>query len=550
MPTLFKFLLLSLFFCASTLFGAALSYQELKTKPKSIAKDYYIYRFLIESNASKEEIGDLYTQVSRLNSNLKNQFAKKIDINSNQTCKPLTQTNALKSDQECLVKLLTPQFVEPLSASAKTALAEKLRQNSNFTASWITVLKSKEPFRAMQQKLLAEEFLKIFNQMPATYKQKLNFRLEKEFLYKMESLPYPYETFVKHIVFNADDFKNPSKSLLYIPKNDELTHKTLFYLGINALKANNTTLASSFFSKAAKRAYFRSDMDKALFFYYLSSCDKDTLEKIGDSFDINIYSLYAREMLNATTKNITFLSPSREKATHKFNMQDPFEWYTLLNKIQDLNKDEMEVLAVGFDAPETLPIYAFLLERSVNYKHHYFIIPYEEYLQDFDAKRKALILSIARQESGFVTSAVSASYALGMMQFLPSVASDIAAKQKIKDFDWDDMFEPKTAYSFADIHLSYLNKYLYHPLFVAYAYNGGIGYTRKMLREGKLFNDGKYEPFLSIELLQGEESREYGKKVLANYIIYMQYLDEKITLKELLKTLTKPAETDKFRQKD
>ncbi|MDR0761704.1 MAG: lytic transglycosylase domain-containing protein [Campylobacteraceae bacterium] len=546
----FKFLSSSLFLCVSTLFGAVMDYQELKTKPKSIAKDYYIYRLLLEGNASNEEISNLYTQVSRLNSNLKNQFSKKIDIDANQTCKPLTANNVLKSSQECLIKLLTPQFVEPLNASVKTALAKKLQKDDNFTASWITALKDKEPFQIMQQKLLAEEFLKIFNQMPAHYKKKLNFPIAKEFLYQMESLPYPYETFVKHIIFNADNFKNPSQSLLYIPKNAKLTHKTLFYLGINALKANNTTLASTLFEKSAKQAYFRSDVDKALFFYYLSSGNKDILKNISDSFDINIYSLYANEMLNTTAKNITFLSSSHKKATHKFDMQDPFEWYFLLNKIQDMSKDEMELLAVGFDAPDTLPIYAFLLAKSANYKHHYFITPYEKYLQDFDTKQKALILAIARQESNFITSAISTSYALGMMQFLPSVASDTAAKQNIKDFDWDDMFEPKTAYSFANTHLNYLNKYLYHPLFVAYAYNGGIGYTKKMLLDGKLFNSGKYEPFLSIELLQGEESREYGKKVLANYVIYMRHLGEKITLKELLETLTKPAQTDKFRQKD
>ncbi|MDR0666497.1 MAG: transglycosylase SLT domain-containing protein [Campylobacteraceae bacterium] len=546
----FKSLFLLFFLCISTLFGTALNYQELTTKPRSIAKDYYIYRLLLEGNASKEEIGDLYMQVNRLNQNLKNQFAKKIDINANQTCKPLSVNNALKSGEECLVKLLTPQFVEPLDIAMKTALANKLRQHNNFTANWISALNSKKPFRMMEQKLLTEEFLKVFNQMPASYKKKLNFPLTKEFLYQMELLPYPYETFVKYIVLNADDFKKPLKSLLYTPKNDALTHKTLFYLGINALKANDTALSSTLFEKAAKRAYFRSDMDKALFFQYLSSGDKDLLKNIGDSFDINIYSLYAREMLNTTTKNITFLSPSYKKAAHKFDMQDPFEWYFLLNKIQGMDKDEIELLAVGFDAPDTLPVYAFLLTRIANYKHHYFIIPYEEHLKDFDAKRKALILSIARQESGFITSAVSASYALGMMQFLPSVASDIAAKQNIKDFDWDDMFKPETAYNFADTHLNYLNKYLYHPLFTAYAYNGGIGYTKKMLSDGKLFNSGKYEPFLSIELLQGEESREYGKKVLANYLIYMQHLGEKITLKELLETLTKPAQTDKFRQKD
>ncbi|MDR2099477.1 MAG: lytic transglycosylase domain-containing protein, partial [Campylobacteraceae bacterium] len=176
--------------------------------------------------------------------------------------------------------------------------------------------------------------------------------------------------------------------------------------------------------------------------------------------------------------------------------------------------------------------------------------PFEQYLKDFDDERKSLILSIARQESRFITSSISTSYALGMMQFMPNVASDIAKKQKIKDFDIDDMFKPDVAYNFANIHLNYLTKYLHHPLFVAYAYNSGIGFTNKVLQERKLFKSGEYEPFLSIELLPNAEGREYGKKVLANYVIYSEHFGKKINITEFLQTLIKPVQTDKSPQKD
>lgn len=66
-----------------------------------------------------------------------------------------------------------------------------------------------------------------------------------------------------------------------------------------------------------------------------------------------------------------------------------------------------------------------------------------------------------------------------MMQFMPFVAKDIAAKEQMKNFDSDDMFNPIVAYNFANIHLDYLNSYLLHPVFVAYAYNGGIGFTKE-----------------------------------------------------------------------
>lgn len=50
-----------------------------------------------------------------------------------------------------------------------------------------------------------------------------------------------------------------------------------------------------------------------------------------------------------------------------------------------------------------------------------------------------------------------------------------------------------------------------------------------------------------MELIDYQESKEYGKKVLANYIIYLNLLgiDTKITT--LLDNLDKPLETDRFR---
>ncbi|MDR2789455.1 MAG: lytic transglycosylase domain-containing protein [Campylobacteraceae bacterium] len=546
----FKFLFLSLFFCASALFGAVLSYEELKTKPKSIAKDYYIYRLLLEGNASKAEIGDLYDEVSRMNSKLKKEFAKNIDINLKSECMNINAKNLFNASNECLIKLLTPQFVETLNSSAKTNLADRLRSESNFTANWISVLNSKEPFKIIKKHGLSKEFLKIFNEMPKSYKYKFNFKLDEGFLLQLESSPDYYEAFVKNIVFSREEFKKLSDSLLYMPQSGKLTHQTFFYLGINALIHEDEKLAEKLFEKAEKSAYFRSDADKALFFNYLAGGNETVLRKLAESFDSNIYSLYAQEKLDIQASNVIFLSTSREKAAHKFNMQDPFSWTLLLRSIKDMSKNEMDIFTAGFEAQETLPIYAFLMERNMRYKYHYFIIPFEKYLQDFENERKALILSIARQESRFITSSVSASYALGMMQFMPSVASDIAAKQKIKDFDLDDMFNPGTAYKFANIHLNYLSKYLHHPLFVAYAYNGGIGFTNKILQKKELFQSGKYEPFLSIELLPNAESREYGKKVLANYVIYMEYFDKKTTVTDLLETLIKPVQTDKSPQKD
>lgn len=81
-------------------------------------------------------------------------------------------------------------------------------------------------------------------------------------------------------------------------------------------------------------------------------------------------------------------------------------------------------------------------------------------------------------------------------------------QKKLEDFSVSAMFDPRIAYLFGNIHLNLLEKSLYHPLFVAYAYNGGMGFTKKHL-ESRYVHDGMYEPFLSMETMINEESQEY-----------------------------------------
>ena len=98
------------------------------------------------------------------------------------------------------------------------------------------------------------------------------------------------------------------------------------------------------------------------------------------------------------------------------------------------------------------------------------------------------------------------------------------------------MFEPQTAYFFANHHLDYLEKHLISPVLIAYAYNGGITFTNKMLDKG-LFKPGKYEPFLSMELVTYTESRIYAKKVLANYIVYLHLLNDNTKISSIFESL-------------
>ena len=94
-----------------------------------------------------------------------------------------------------------------------------------------------------------------------------------------------------------------------------------------------------------------------------------------------------------------------------------------------------------------------------------------------------------------------------------------------------DMFDPAINIPYAEYFTRPLIKEFKHPLFVSYAYNGGPGFTRRLLAKNQLFKKSNpLDPWYSMEMIPYEETRKYGKKVLANYIIYQKSFGKDIKL--------------------
>ena len=83
-------------------------------------------------------------------------------------------------------------------------------------------------------------------------------------------------------------------------------------------------------------------------------------------------------------------------------------------------------------------------------------------------------------------------------------------------------------------HLRELKRQFKSQLFIAYAYNAGAGFFKSRLKQGFFKKNNPYEPFMSMELIPYNETRNYGKKVLANYIIYKNLLKELIKVQKVL----------------
>jgi len=317
-----------------------------------------------------------------------------------------------------------------------------------------------------------------------------------------------------------------------------------FKHGLALLKQGKAKQASGYFDVARRSYKKRYDVDKSLFWLYMSTKNQNYIKALRKSHHVNIYTLMAADTMNARYPKTITESLWRSK-TAGFNIQDPIAWAKVKHKMKA--GCDLDDLADEHKSQECIGIYTYVKAKASNFTEQYFPMPYRDAMKDMPKERQALIYAIARQESRFVPASVSRSFALGMMQFMPFLVKHIA-KEKGENLDLDQMFDPYKAIEYADYHLDYLTKYLHHPLFIAYAYNGGIGFTRRHIKGHKHFRKGSYEPYMSMESMKNEEAREYGKKVLANYVIYMNKLGVTTRIFPLLKTLASPEKTDTFRK--
>lgn len=125
-----------------------------------------------------------------------------------------------------------------------------------------------------------------------------------------------------------------------------------------------------------------------------------------------------------------------------------------------------------------------------------------------------LVWAVMRQESAFDPAATSWVGASGLLQLMPGTAKDEARRLGLKSFD---VYNGQQNIALGTSHLAWLQKQFDHLDHVIAAYNGGSGNVRKWKQARKEWAREAW-----IEAIPFEETREYVKKVQANYQIYQK----------------------------
>lgn len=518
---------------------ANITLENITSKPTSRAKDFMIWQYL-KQNISNAEAKAAYEQSTKHNRKLKRLYAKRVQdpyIIYRDKCRKKRNLFTIK-DKKCFKIALSPYKTLAMTHNERKKLAKKVDSKK-----FVKLLKiQSEPYLSSAYKNYPSDVvLQMFINTTASHRYKnLNIHLDKKLINSLASSS-KIHYFIKMIIRNKKlDKLQHSLIMLDSPK---LSAYDNFRLALFHLQSNRKATALKHLQMALKKYKKREEIDKVNFWIYFITNNKKNLNVLLKSKSINIYTLFAHEKKHTKITNY-FTTLPIQNIKSSVDITNPFEWDALRLKIKKTPKEKLATLALRYQSQCLLPVQSYIVEKSKSFKVHSFIMPYDKYLQDVSIDDKALIYAIMRQESQFIPCALSSSFALGLMQIMPFLTDAMSKQMKLKT-TYSDMFQPETNLKYAIEHISWMRKSLYHPLYLAYAYNGGLGFLRKHIRTGA-FSSKKYEPFLSMELMNNTQSREYGKKVLANYVMYKRILGEPVSIIHLFQRLKDPTQTSRY----
>lgn len=471
MLLLFRFVLFSCF-------AYGVDFDFIESKPKGIVRDFYIYESL-QGDITEDEALRLYDLIEHKTPKIIGVFKSKVKhsrLPRDIYCRNLSYDVLRKSDDDCFNMGFKLSYV--LNKNFNNNDLKRIKSTSVLRQ--IDILQSANILDSILDSN-GEDFSDIYYAL-STRRDIFN-RVPKDIM-RLSNKNYGMALYHLIISNRHTKFTNALLKVDITGVNDWSS----FALGLNELRANRASKAKIYFSRVqdSKNVFLR---DRALFWLFKITNDTSFLKRLASSKNFNLYSLYAHRKLNLPPNYeiITRDDPifSRLKGGDvSFDIADPFQWQILSANIALIkDKDSLLDIAKLFYFEETLPHLIFVLNRYFNYSKNFFVMPYYDEL-DYSVDTKTLLYAVAKQESKFLPSVVSKSYALGMMQIMPFNVSYFAKHIGVSAKK-EDMFNPRVAIQFGAFYLEHLNKEFKHPLFVSYAYNGGPTFIRNHLKKPK-----------------------------------------------------------------
>lgn len=146
---------------------------------------------------------------------------------------------------------------------------------------------------------------------------------------------------------------------------------------------------------------------------------------------------------------------------------------------------------------------------------------------------EAWVYGLVRQESRFIQHVRSSAGAMGLMQLMPSTASEVARRAGLGRINRSEITTVDTNVSLGTFHLRELLEMLDNkPMLASAAYNAGLSRVRTWQPTSAM------EGVVFAETIPFSETRDYVKKVMSNTMYYARILGQQfVALKTRLGTV-------------
>jgi soluble lytic murein transglycosylase len=515
---------------------------EINTKPASREKNFLIWQYL-RQDVNATQAAEAFYQVDTVNERFLFDYAKKTDeaeIKYTAECLQKLSPDLMNiKEDDCLYLALTPIKAQHLESYQRELIATRLGDRFG-DVQWLRSMNHNNHFSPFSD---VSSSLKLFLISGLQYRESHFNRLVNSDILAQLTMLNGFDQFV-YLTATEHKLDKLQESLSRV-SGGVYSSQTHFYLGINALKYQRADNALFHFQESKRKSVSPMERDKNSFWIYRITKDEADLQTLAQSLDINMYTLWAKEKLGIDTENYFTTLPTPDKGG--FKGDNPFEWNKLHQELVATPPEKLYEIIERYDGEDSLAVQAYMIERAYAQYIHNYTMPYDQYMNNISKDQKAMLYALMRQETRLIPGLISRSFALGLMQIMPFNVDSISKIHPLKIKSYNDMFSPEFSIAYSIEHMKHIESTLYNPVLMAYAYNGGIGFTKRLLMSGAYFNAGEHEPFMSMELVGNAESREYGKRVLANYVIYKKILGESVSIAAIFDSLTQPFLSDYFR---
>lgn len=271
----------------------------IKSLNKDYQRDFYINQYL-QSKITPKEAQEALALASDVNIEMFINFADKFNHDETKavaTCLKMGINELKISYADCIATGLTLKKASKLNSIELDLIKEKIKRNYPTLEKKLRVITAAIPFTKLVV-LKGNELVDIYLNVDESFRsQYFNYKLPKRTIAKISQNKQNKIDFIEKTIL-SEDLKKVQNSLVKFDSKD-LNFDTTFLLAINAIELGKKDLASKYLSLClGKKDLQEKDLDKIHFWKYLLLKNKEELELLASSTNINIYSILAKELIN------------------------------------------------------------------------------------------------------------------------------------------------------------------------------------------------------------------------------------------------------------